>query len=108
VDQTSAQVQTETQKPQNQKHHKNCPKHSHILLLLASTPKEFSYPQANLEASMKLLLTVFFIHDGNTVQDCSSRARPGGSASREAFFLADRADRAFEEVALARAIVVVL
>jgi hypothetical protein len=42
VDQTSAHMQTETQKPQNQKHHKNCPKHSHIPLLLASTTKEFS------------------------------------------------------------------
>jgi hypothetical protein len=67
-------MQTETQKPQNQKHYKNCPKHSHIPLLLASATKGFLRQHANLEASTKLRPTVFFIHKGNTVQDCSSRA----------------------------------
>jgi hypothetical protein len=71
-------MQTKTQKPQNQKHHKDCPKHNHIPLLLASTTKEFSHQQANLEASMKLRPTVFFIHNGKAVPDCSSRALGAG------------------------------
>jgi hypothetical protein len=32
VDQGSADMQTETQKPQNQKNNKNCPKHEGLLL----------------------------------------------------------------------------
>jgi hypothetical protein len=31
VDQTTGYVKAETQKPQNQKHHKNCPKHVYLL-----------------------------------------------------------------------------
>src|ERR1700687_1603978 len=31
MDQASAHMQTETEKPQNQKHHTDCPKHSPIL-----------------------------------------------------------------------------
>jgi hypothetical protein len=48
------------------------------LLLLASATTEFSHQQSNLEASLKLRPTVSFIHNGNTVQDCSSRALGAG------------------------------
>jgi len=69
-------METKAQKPQNQKHYTNCPKHSHILLLIASTPKELISSAINAH---ELRPTVFRIHNGNTVQDCSpARVRGEG------------------------------
>jgi hypothetical protein len=38
VDQRSADVQTETQKPQNQKNNKNCPKHNNLQCSICEHP----------------------------------------------------------------------
>jgi hypothetical protein len=39
VDQTAGHMKTETEKPQNQKHHKNRPKHSYSPSIISATLK---------------------------------------------------------------------
>jgi hypothetical protein len=56
-------MQTEAQKPQDQKHHENGPKHSHVLCSSLSTTRR-TRPARNQP-------TVFGITQGLTDQDCS-------------------------------------
>src|SRR5512135_2463159 len=56
-------MHTETQKPQDQKHHKNCPKHSHIPLLPGSMAIEFSSTGEPGDVD-EVALTVFLMGNG--------------------------------------------
>src|SRR6185437_9943804 len=56
-------MQTEAQKPQNQKHHTNSPKHSHVLCSSSSTTRKVG--------SVRNQLTVFGTPHRFTDQDCS-------------------------------------
>jgi hypothetical protein len=48
------------------------------LCSLRARPQSFLINSRTYQASMKLRPTVFFIHNGNTVQECSSRALGAG------------------------------